>query len=648
MNFAHGYLLWLLVVIPPAMAAFFWWALRRKQALMTQFIQARLLPGLTVGLSPTRQKVRFALIIAAVALLIVALARPRWGFHYEEVHQRGLDIMVAIDTSKSMLATDLQPDRLSRAKLAALDLMQQAKTDRLGLVAFAGEAFLQCPLTSDDAVFRQCVEALDVNVVSRGGTAIAEAIRVAGDAFKEKDNFKVLVIFTDGEDNEPGALEAAQVAGKDGMKIFTIGVGTPEGELLRVADNKGRIDYIRDEQGNVVKSRLNEELLRQIAGATEGGVYLPLSAKTVDVLYENGLSQLPKSDQAMRLTKQYHEQFHWPLGLAVLLLLAEMVLPERKRKRREAGANVRTHPREKVGRPEVARELVTLGLMAGLLMPFAAAASPNKALKDYNEGEYDAALKEYQRALQKRKDDPRLNYNAGAAAYRDDKYDDAGKYFNQSISAEDIKLQERGYYNLGNVLYRVGEKMSDEEKKKDAWRMALTNYSHTLKLNANDEDARFNYEFVKRKLEELEQQQQQQDQQQGGGGDQDQDKNDQQQQNQGEDQQNQDQQQQGQGQNQQDQQGQENQQSQQGQEPQRDQQKQDQQQQSQSSQGQQKDDQQNQEQQPQPGQQEQQQARGMSAQEAERMLDAQESDTQFLRFGQGEKQEDQSRPFKDW
>lgn len=146
---------------------------------------------------------------------------------------------MAIDTSKSMLAEDIAPNRLARAKLAALDLMQQAKSDRLGLVAFAGGAFLQCPLTIDDNAFRQSVEALDVNIIPQGGTAVAEAVTTALTAFKEGDNFKVLVLFTDGEDNDENAVSAAQAAAKEGMKIFTIGIGTAEGELLRVKDAKG-------------------------------------------------------------------------------------------------------------------------------------------------------------------------------------------------------------------------------------------------------------------------------------------------------------------------------------------------------------------------------------------------------------------------
>src|SRR6266853_3594785 len=179
MTFAAPQVLWLLLIFPPALLGFFWWEELTRQQLMTQFIQARLLAGLTVGLSPVRRKIRYGCLILALAFVILALARPQWGFSWEETRQRGLDIVVAIDTSKSMLAEDIAPNRLARAKLAALDLMQQARSDRLGLVAFAGSAFLQCPLTVDDTAFRQSVESLDVNTIPQGGTAIAEAIETA-------------------------------------------------------------------------------------------------------------------------------------------------------------------------------------------------------------------------------------------------------------------------------------------------------------------------------------------------------------------------------------------------------------------------------------------------------------------------------------
>jgi Ca-activated chloride channel family protein len=369
--------------------------------------------------------------------------------------------------------------------------MQQAKSDRLGLVAFAGSAFLQCPLTIDDNAFRQSVEALDVNIIPSGGTALAEAINVASEAFKEGDNYKVLVIFSDGEDNDEGALEAAQQAAKEGLRIYTVGVGTAEGELLRIKDAKGRLDYIRDHQGNVVKSRLNESLLQEIAFATEGRMYLRLAgAKTIDTLYEQGLSPLPKSEGQEKLVKQYHERYHWPLAAAMLLLLTEMLLPEQKRAlRRTASASEKNPLREAVA------------LLALLLLPHAALGSPWSALREYEAGRYDAALKEYEEVLQRKKDDPRLQFNAGAAAYRQGKFDQAAKHFSEALPAQDLQLQERAYYNLGNTLYRAGEAAGDPTKMQKAWEDALGRFDSAIKLNTNNADAKFNYEFVKRKLE---------------------------------------------------------------------------------------------------------------------------------------------------
>lgn len=500
MNFAHPDILWLLLVLPTALTAFFWWSWRKRQELAKQFIQTRLLPGLISGVSPARQKLRMAAIVLAVAFAILALARPQWGFTWEEVKQRGLDVVVAIDTSKSMLAEDIAPNRLARAKLAALDLMQQSKSDRLGLVAFAGSAFLQCPLTIDDNAFRQSVEALDVNIIPSGGTALAEAINIARTAFKEGENHKVLVIFSDGEDNDEGALEAAQQAAKEGLRIFTVGVGTAEGELLRVKDAKGRMDYIRDDQGNVVKSRLNESLLQEIAFATEGRMYLRLAgAKTIDALYEQGLAPLPKSEGQEKLVKRYQEHYHWPLAAAILLLLAEMLLPEQKRAARRAAGLAEASAMRGV--------TALLVLVLGLAM---AAGSPATALREYEAGRFEAALKEYEQALERKKDDPRLHFNAGAAAYRQRKFDQAIRHFTEALPAQDLKLQEQAYYNLGNTLYRAGEAAGDPQKMQQAWEDALRRYDGAIKLNTNNADARFNYEFVKTKLEELKQQQQQQ------------------------------------------------------------------------------------------------------------------------------------------
>jgi len=469
---------------------------------MTQFIQARLLQGLVAGVSPQRQQVRAACLVLAVASLIVALARPQWGFTWEEVKQRGVDIVVAIDVSKSMLAQDIAPNRLARAKLAAMDLMQVAKGDRLGLVAFAGSAFLQCPLTIDDAAFRQSVESLDVNTIPEGGTAVADGIETAETAFKAGDNHRVLVLMIDGEDHDSGALEVAQKAAKSGLRIYTIGIGTAEGELLRVKDAQGHDDYIRDEQGNVVKSHLNERLLQEIAGASEGGFYLPLrGAKTIDSLYSEGLAKLPKSEHQQKLIKQYQDRYHWPLGLAILLLVLEMVLPERKRDTDTQTANT--------GPAKAVLQAATV-LLFCLLATCLASGSTASALREYKAGKYEESLKEYHQLLEGHNDDPRLHFNAGAAAYRNRQFEDAVKQFDAALSSPDVKLQQLAYYNRGNTLYWMGEKNPDPKKKTESWEKSLKDYELTLKLNPQDADAKYNHEFVKRRLEELKQQQQQQ------------------------------------------------------------------------------------------------------------------------------------------
>jgi Ca-activated chloride channel family protein len=502
MKFGHPHVLWLLLVVPPALALFFWWAARARQRLLAQFIQIRLLSALTIGVSPVRRKIRFGGVILAFALLLVALARPQYGYDLQKIEQRGLDIVVAVDTSKSMLAEDIAPSRLERAKLAALDLMQRAKPDRLGLVAFAGDAFLECPLTFDNTAFQQCVQSLNVNTLPQGGTAIAAAIQTAQTAFKEGDHFKVLVLFTDGEDNDGGALAAAEAAAKAGLKIFTIGIGTTQGDLLRLTDANGNSDYIRDENSNVVKSHLNETLLRQIAAAANG-FYLPLrGADTMETLYQRGLAPLPKSEGEERLVRRYHEQYHWPLAAAMLLLLGEMLLPERKKStgRPPASSSGTTGSPQ----PKVATATVAV-LVANLFLAGAAHASPASAMREYNRGNYTNALQELERLAQTDTNDLRLMFNAGAAAYRMTNYDAALNDFQRATLSPDLNLQQRAYYNLGNTLYRLGETQFEPDTEglnaiAERWQQAVKNYEHAGELNTNDADVAFNLAFVKRQV----------------------------------------------------------------------------------------------------------------------------------------------------
>ncbi|HRT09336.1 MAG TPA: tetratricopeptide repeat protein, partial [Candidatus Paceibacterota bacterium] len=390
--------------------------------------------------------------------------------------------------------------------------------------------------------------------------------------------------------------------------------------------------------------------LRDIAGATERGFYLPLrGATTMETLYEKGLAPLPKSDSAEKLVKRYHERFHWPLALALALLIGEMFFPERKRL-----------PWPKSPAPDRAQAGSAAALVALLLWAAAghAAASPSSALRDYQAGRYDQSLKEYQDLIRKKPDDPRLRFNAGAAAYRERQFDEAAKHFGEALAAPDLELQGKAYYNRGNARYWLGENQADPAKKTELWQEAVRDFESSLKLNPADQDAKHNQEYVKRRLKELQQQPPPQQQQQQQKQDQSQQKQDQNQQQQAED-------------SQQDQQQQQNQQQAQQPQPEQAQQQQaQQQQQQQQEQASKSAEQQEQErEQKSAGEKQQQQAQQaggqpdtqeresgeesaalgqMTPQQARQLLDAQKAEEQMLPVPQEGKPSRSDRPFRDW
>lgn len=518
MNFAQPNMLWLVLGLTPAVAAFLWWGYLRKQQLIRQFVQHQALRQLTLGHSASRQKLRIVLLVCSVAFLLLALAGPRWGFVWEETAQRGRDIVVAIDASKSMLAADVQPTRLARAKLAALDLMRLARNDRLGLVGFSGTAFLQCPLTLDDEAYRQSVDVLSPNVLPRGGTAVAQAIESALTAFQneEGENHKILVLFTDGEDHEQGIENAISKAVAAKLKIFTIGVGTPPGELIRVRDERGQSQFLRDDSGNVVKSRLNEKLLQQIASET-GGAYLTLQgANTIKDLYQTRLAPLPTTEFESGVVKKFREQFGWPLAIGVALLFIEILIPDIKKRARGPSPASRRSTALNVA-------IVAACFVAG------AQASPSSARKKMEEGAFREALAEYQELLRRKPEDSRLHYNSGVAAYGAKEYEQAISSFQKAVGADDLQLQQQSYYNLGNTHFRMGETVPAAPEKIEAWEQAVKHYESALKLNSQDSDASFNRDLVMKKLEELKKQQQQQQDKQDQNKQDKQDKKDQQQ-----------------------------------------------------------------------------------------------------------------------
>ena len=270
---------------------------------------------------------------AAIVFGLLALTRPQWGYQWKETKRRGVDILIALDVSHSMLASDVKPSRLERAKLALRDFATQLKGDRIGLIAFAGSAFLQCPLTTDTNGFLLSLEGVDPSTIPRGGTSISGAIREAIRTYagtSRKD--KTLILITDGEDHEGDPLDAAEEAKKQGIVIHAIGIGTREGELISFPEQDGQKEFLKDTQGNVVKSSLNEKVLQDIALAT-GGLYVRATTAEfgLELLYRQQLSALEKTEVAGKMIRDYHERFQIFLALALLSLLAEIFVSARRR-----------------------------------------------------------------------------------------------------------------------------------------------------------------------------------------------------------------------------------------------------------------------------------------------------------------------------
>lgn len=323
-----------LLVLAPLLAGFFYWAFRSRVAALERFAEARLLTTVNPDRDDRGWWRRAISLVVAVALVAVALAGPKWGFHWQEVRREGIDLIIALDTSRSMLARDVKPNRIERAKLAIQDLVKQLKGDRVGLVAFAGSAFVQCPLTLDYAAFLETLRATEVGIIPRGGTALTEAVKAGLEAFEGRQSkHQALVLITDGEDNE-GKLDAATKEATDrGVKIFTVGIGTAEGELIDIEQN-GQHTFLKDRRGQVVKSRLNDDALKQIATAS-GGAYLHAEGSDfgLDKLYNDHIATMEKRQLESTMERRYKERFQWPLGAALLLLTLEPLLARRRRRK---------------------------------------------------------------------------------------------------------------------------------------------------------------------------------------------------------------------------------------------------------------------------------------------------------------------------
>ncbi|HUC85491.1 MAG TPA: VWA domain-containing protein [Candidatus Acidoferrales bacterium] len=519
MKFAQPY--WLLAGL--AACLFLLWRYRafnqQQRAALTQFVSPRLVAKLTATVSGSRRRVKQGLFILGVACLFVALARPQAGFRWEEVHRRGIQLLVAVDTSKSMLTPDVKPNRLERAKLAVDDLVDKLDGDSVGLMAFAGQAFLQCPFTLDYDAFRDSVNDLNTDVISRGGTDIGGAIREAQAVLNTRpDKEKVLVLLTDGEDLGGDAVAAAQAAGKDGITIFTVGVGTPAGGLIPVPDANGGTQFLQDPSGQFVKSRLDEATLRQIAAATKG-MYEPLGqeGQGLTAIYDQGLSRFMRHELASRRTKVPLEQFQWPLLAALLCFASELLIGTRKRTARRVSAReMEPAVDAAVATANWRRARATTAMAFALFaLPAVSHASPSGAETAYEQGRFLQAEKEYAATLAKEPKQPKLEFNLGSAAYKSGDYAQAATAFQNTLHTTDVPVQENAYYNLGDTQYRTGQaiEQSNPQDTIKIWERAVQSYSAALQIKPDDADARFNRDLVARKLEQLKKQMQQQEKQ---------------------------------------------------------------------------------------------------------------------------------------
>ncbi|MGL1932136.1 MAG: VWA domain-containing protein [Desulfotalea sp.] len=482
--------IWILVGLIAVLTCFTFDFIRqkRRQEKLADFACQKLREKLIVNVSKRRRSTKNVLILLAIFFIFVAIARPQYGFQWIDVRSKGIDILFAIDTSRSMLAEDIKPNRLERARYAILDFSQNLNGDRVGLIPFAGSAYLMCPLTTDYTAFSDSVQDLDTNIIPQAGTNISAVIELAEKTLQTSNNHKILIILTDGENLQGNVIETATKAGENGMAIYTIGVGTNSGELIPTENG-----FLRDSNGKYVSSKLDEETLKKISASTGAkSVLLGSRGQGLEKIYNEELSLIPKSENKEKRKKVFIQRYYWPLGFALFLLILEMLIGEH-------GKQGFFSKRKK--------EVLTLFLLAFLCNDRTALA--DNGSDSYLSGDYISAGKIYEERLSKNQNDPTLLYNMGSISYKNNLYDEAINYFTKSLSSEDISLHSKAYYNLGNSFYKKGEESlaQDPSKTIESWKKAQDNYQACLELDKNNIKSEQNKKIVRKKLEELEKQQ---------------------------------------------------------------------------------------------------------------------------------------------
>jgi Ca-activated chloride channel family protein len=324
-RFANPDMFWLLTAIPLLMCAFIWSAHRRRKRI-EKFGNPETVRALMPDASPGRSLTKFIFTLAAFALIVVAMARPQLGSKLKEVKVEGVEMMFAVDVSNSMLAEDFEPNRLERTKYSINRLLEGLDQDRVGLVVFAGDAYVQLPITADYMTARNFISQISPTMVSRQGTAIGAAIDLAASSFSsESEGSRVIILVTDGENHEDDPLAAARAAAEKGIKIYTIGIGTPEGAPINMGD-----DFIRDEAGNMVVTKLDEAVLRQIAVLTDGAYIRSTNQSMGLAEIIAKIDETEKKEFSAQMFEQYDEQYAWFLGAALACVILGWLVLTRK------------------------------------------------------------------------------------------------------------------------------------------------------------------------------------------------------------------------------------------------------------------------------------------------------------------------------
>jgi Ca-activated chloride channel family protein len=496
MIFQSPAFLWLLI-LPLALAAFSGVLGKRDRNRLAALVDFRLLDRLTASVSRRRRTAKHLLLLTALTLGILGLARPTWGERVTSIQTSGRDVLLAIDVSRSMLANDIAPSRLLRAKMAAEDLISLLPGDRVGLLAFAGSAFLQAPITSDHSAVKTCIQELDTEIIPLGGTNVTAAVQEAKRAFKQAEgSLHALVIISDGEDLENDVIQTLKKDG-EGIRIFTLGIGTPEGTILSVPSPNGGVEYVRGPDGQIVKSALDEAKMKAIAEAT-GGFYQRLRSGPPEMrrVAEEGIARMEETMGQTHEQRQAIDRFEWFVSPALALLLLSVLLSER-RKETSTAMTRSTSP--------VKRATAIVALLAAAALAPTTQAATSAGLDAYQKGDFDEAKRAFDADRETHPDSPEHAYNAGTTAYQKGSFAEAVDLFGRALQSESPTFRSKASYNIGNSLVKLATS-NRRSADRPALENAITQYEEALRLDPDLSQARENAEKVREFLKKLDEQ----------------------------------------------------------------------------------------------------------------------------------------------